>query len=74
MIAHARPLYPRCQYSTGIVEDTIVAHKVKVSPNRATPRKDAATPRMAEEIMCVIGDVTLIERVPAMESRNPTLP
>jgi hypothetical protein len=35
---------------------------------------DAATPRMAEEIMWVMGDVTLIDRMPAIESKNPTLP
>jgi hypothetical protein len=35
---------------------------------------DAATPRIAEEIMCVIGDVTLMDSTPAMESKNPTLP
>jgi hypothetical protein len=50
------------------------AHKVMMSPKRATPRMDAATPRTAEEIMCVIGDVTWIDRAQAMESRNPTLP
>jgi hypothetical protein len=50
------------------------AHKDKMSPKRVTPRMDAATPRTAEEIMCVIGDVTWIDRAQAMESRNPTLP
>ena len=50
------------------------AHKVMISLKRAMPRMDAATPRTAEEIMCVIGDVTWIDRAQAMESRNPTLP
>jgi hypothetical protein len=52
----------------------IFTHEVKISPKRATPRKDAATPRTAEETICVIGDVILIDRIVAMESRNPTLP
>lgn len=73
MIAETRPLRSSCQRHTErlMVE---LAHKVKMSPKRATPRMDAATPRTAEEIMCVIGDVTWIDRAQAMESRNPTLP
>jgi hypothetical protein len=38
------------------------------------PRNVDATPRTAEEIMCVMGDVTLIERRPAMLMRNPSAP
>ena len=45
-----------------------------MSPKSATPRTEAAAPRIADEIMCVIGDVTFIERTLAIESRKPTLP
>jgi hypothetical protein len=38
------------------------------------PRRDAATPRTAEETMCVMGEVTLIERRLAMLIRNPSTP
>ena len=39
-----------------------------------TPRSDAATPRTAEETMCVIGEVTLIESRLAMLMRKPNTP
>ena len=72
-MAETRPLRSSCQRHTeGLMIDS--AHKVKMSPKRTTPRMDAATPRTAEEIMCVIGDVTWIDRAHAMERRNPTLP
>ena len=57
-----------------LVENRVVTHIVNMSPKIATPRADAATPRIADETMCVIGDVTFIERTLAIESRKPTLP
>jgi hypothetical protein len=38
------------------------------------PRKDEATPRTALEIICVMGEVTLIDNRPAMLIRNPIAP
>lgn len=38
------------------------------------PNNDAATPRTAEETMCVIGDVTLIESRLARLIKNPITP
>jgi len=45
-----------------------------MSWNNHIPRREAATPRTAEEIMCVIGEVTLIERRLAMLMRKPNKP
>lgn len=39
-----------------------------------TPRRDAATPRTADETMCVIGDVTLIDIRLARLMRKPNAP
>ena len=39
-----------------------------------TPRKDAATPRTADETMCVIGEVTLMESKEARLIRKPKVP
>lgn len=44
------------------------------SLNRDLPNNDAATPRTAEEIMCVIGDVTLMESRLARLIKNPITP
>lgn len=44
------------------------------SLNTQTPRKDAATPRTADETMCVIGDVTLMERRLAILIKKPIIP
>ena len=38
------------------------------------PRREAATPRTAEETMCVMGEVTLIESRLAMLMRKPRTP
>ena len=45
-----------------------------MSPKIHIPSKDAATPRIADEIMCVIGEVTLILRTLAMLMRKPKTP
>jgi len=47
---------------------------VMISWKRAFPRREAATPRTAEETMCVIGEVTLMERRLAMLMRKPKTP
>ena len=39
-----------------------------------TPRKEAATPRTAEDTMCVIGEVTLMESREARDMRKPNVP
>jgi len=44
------------------------------SPNSHTPKKDAATPRTAEDTICVIGDVTFMDNKLAMLIKNPTTP
>ena len=45
-----------------------------MSPKIHIPSKDAATPRIADEIICVIGEVTLILRTLAMLMRKPSTP
>lgn len=47
---------------------------VIMSWNNHIPKNDAATPRTAEEIMCVMGDVTLIESRLAILMRKPKIP
>jgi hypothetical protein len=49
-------------------------YDVRMSWNNHIPSKDAATPRTAEEIICVTGEVTLIERRLEMLIRNPNTP
>jgi hypothetical protein len=49
-------------------------YDVKMSWNNHMPSKEAATPRTAEEIICVTGEVTLIERRLAMLIMNPSTP
>ena len=39
-----------------------------------TPSRDAATPRTAEDTMCVIGDVTLMDSKLAMLMAKPRTP
>jgi hypothetical protein len=38
------------------------------------PSRDAATPRTAEDTMCVIGEVTLMDSRLAMLMRKPMIP
>jgi len=38
------------------------------------PRREAATPRTAEETICVMGEVTLIDKREAMDIRKPRMP
>lgn len=47
---------------------------VIMSWNSHIPKSDAATPRTAEEIIWVIGEVTLIDRRLAMLIRKPRTP
>ena len=49
-------------------------HELMTSWKIHMPSREAATPRMAEDIICVIGDVILIESVLAMDMRNPSAP
>lgn len=44
------------------------------SPNSHMASTDDATPRTADEIMCVIGDVTLIESKLARLIKKPSTP
>ena len=50
------------------------AYVEMISLKSHTPRNDAATPRTAEDTMCVIGDVTLMESRLAMPIRKPKTP
>ena len=50
------------------------AYTVMMSPKTYIPIKDWIMPRTAEEIMCVMGEVILILRTPAMLSIQPTIP
>lgn len=45
-----------------------------ISRNNHIPKSEAATPRTADETMCVMGDVTLIDRRLAILMRNPKTP
>lgn len=47
---------------------------MKISPKTQTPSKDAATPRTADDTMCVIGEVILIERREEMHIKKPRVP
>lgn len=50
------------------------SHLVMTSPKTKTAMKDWTTPRTAEETMCVIGEVILMLRKPAMQMRKPITP
>lgn len=50
------------------------AHVVMMSPKNQTATSDCTTPRTAEETMCVIGEVILMLRKPAMPMRKPKTP
>lgn len=50
------------------------AYLVTMSPKNQTPRKDAAPPRTAEDTICVMGEVTLMESRDAMPMRKPNVP
>ena len=45
-----------------------------ISWNNHIPKSDAATPRTAEDTMCVIGDVTLMDNKLAMLIIKPSTP
>jgi len=47
---------------------------VMISWKSHIPRSEAATPRTADETMCVIGEVTLIESKLAMLIMKPRIP
>jgi hypothetical protein len=49
-------------------------HVVMMSWNSHMPSRDAATPRTAEDTMCVIGEVTLMDSRLAMLMRKPMIP
>ena len=51
-----------------------VTYNVIMSWKSQTPRKEAATPLTADETMCVIGDVTLMESRLAIPMRKPNAP
>lgn len=50
------------------------AYVVMTSWNNHIPKSEAATPRTAEETICVIGEVTLIDKRLAILMRNPSAP
>ena len=45
-----------------------------MSPNAQTDKSVWTTPRAADETMCVTGEVTLMERKPAIQMRKPMTP
>lgn len=45
-----------------------------ISWNSQTPSIDAATPRTAEDTICVIGEVTLMDSKLAMLIKKPNMP
>lgn len=45
-----------------------------ISPKNHTLSRVCMTPLDAEETICVTGEVTLIDRKPAMQMRKPTTP
>lgn len=56
---------------TGVKELTYV---LMISLKSQTPSIDAATPRTADETMCVMGEVTFIESRLAMLIKKPNTP
>lgn len=51
-----------------------ITHCVNASLNTQMPMKVCSTPRIAEDTICVTGEVTLTESRPAMHIRKPTTP
>jgi hypothetical protein len=49
-------------------------YPVMRSPKNQTLSSVCTTPRAADDTICVTGDVTLMERKPAMQMRKPTTP
>jgi hypothetical protein len=45
-----------------------------ISWNSHIPKSDAATPRTAEDTMCVIGEVTLMDNKLAILIKKPIIP
>lgn len=54
--------------------DVICTNVVMISWNNAIAKRDPATPRTADDTMCVMGEVTLIESKLAILIRKPTTP
>jgi hypothetical protein len=52
----------------------IRTYKVMTSWKSHIPRRVANTPRTADVTMCVMGEVTLMERRAAMLIKNPSVP
>lgn len=50
------------------------AYVVMISWNSHAPSTEAATPRTADDTMCVIGEVTLMESKLAILIKKPTTP
>jgi hypothetical protein len=51
-----------------------LTHAFSTSSKRYTPNTVCSTERTAELNMCVMGDVTLMDRTPATQMRKPTMP
>jgi hypothetical protein len=49
-------------------------NEVRISPKNQNPSKVCRTPRAAEEVMWVTGEVTLTESNPATPMRKPKQP
>jgi hypothetical protein len=49
-------------------------HPEMMSPNKHTPNMDAATPLTAEDTMCVMGEVTLMDNRLARLIMKPSAP
>lgn len=56
------------------IEENQCTNVVMVSLNNFIANRDPATPRTADDIMCVMGEVTLIESKLAMLIKKPMTP
>ena len=56
------------------IEGNQCTNVVMVSLNNFIANRDPATPRTADDIMCVMGEVTLIESKLAMLIKKPMTP
>lgn len=74
-IEDARPLQMQIYMSQNPNKKHISeTYVVMISSKSQIARSEPATPRTAEETMCVIGDVTLMESRLAMLIRKPMMP
>lgn len=66
--------YVKVVFKKKVREGNQCTNVVMVSLNNFIANRDPATPRTADDIMCVMGEVTLIESKLAMLIKKPMTP